>query len=97
MRKHAELAETTHAWLATLKQRITKVEEDTQEAFRVRKQLVRLLVKGIMVEEKGENGNMEVRITYRFDPPDGRDGEDDSIVDGIPNLSVTQTPHRASS
>ena len=93
-RKHAELAETTHAWLTTLKQRITKVEEDTQEAFRVRKQLVRLLVKGITVGEKRENGNMEVRITYRFDPPDGRDGEDDSVVDAIPNPPVFSVPNR---
>lgn len=40
-RKHTELAQTTHAWLATLRERINEVEEDTQEAFRVRRQLVR--------------------------------------------------------
>ena len=27
----------------------------------------------------------EVRLIYRFDPPDGRDGEEDSVVDAIPN------------
>jgi site-specific DNA recombinase len=31
-----ELAETTHAWLVTLRQRLAEVEEDTEEAFRAR-------------------------------------------------------------
>ncbi len=29
-----ELAETTHAWLLTLWERLEEVEEDTEEAFR---------------------------------------------------------------
>ncbi len=29
-----ELAETKHAWLVTLRQRLAEVEEDTEEAFR---------------------------------------------------------------
>jgi hypothetical protein len=45
------------------------VEDGAKEAFRVRRQLVRLLVAGITVGKKAENGETEVRITYRFGPP----------------------------
>ena len=65
-----ELAETTHDWLVTLRQRLAEVEEDTEEAFRARRQLVRLLVAGISASNRREDGSTEVRITYRFDPPD---------------------------
>ena len=94
-REHTELAQTTHTWLATLRVRIKEVEEDTQEAFRVRRQLVRLLVEGITVGEKREDGNTEVRITYRFDPPDGRDSEENSVVDAIRNGSQYRTTKHA--
>ena len=94
-REHTELAQTTHAWLATLRERINEVEEDTQEAFRVRRQLVRLLVEGITVGEKREDGNTEVRITYRFDPPEGQDGEEDSVVDAKRNGSQYRTTKHA--
>ncbi len=55
----AELAETTRAWLAALRQCVPEVEEDTPEAFRVRRQLARLLVTA-------------VRTTYRFGSPPGK-------------------------
>src|SRR5215203_4681697 len=84
-REHTELAQTTHAWLATLRERINEVEEDTQEAFRVRRQLVRLLVEIVTVGEKREDANTEVRITYRFDPPDRWDNEEDSVAGGVLN------------
>jgi len=84
-REHTELAQTTHAWVATLRERINEVEEDTQEAFRVRRQLVRLLVVGVTVGEKCEDGSTKVRITYRFDPPDEWDNEEDSVVGGVLN------------
>src|ERR671920_455342 len=61
-REHTELAQTTHAWLATLRERINEVEEDTQEAFQVRRQLVRLLVGGVTVAEKREDGSTNIRI-----------------------------------
>lgn len=87
-REHTELARTTHAWLITLRERIAEVEEDTPEAFKKRKQLVRLLVKGITAGEKREDGRIEIHITYRFDPPadaaEGRD-EEDGVVAGVPN------------
>ena len=46
---------------------------------------MKLLVEGIAVGEKREDGNTEVRLIYRFDPPDGREGEEDSVVDAILN------------
>ena len=91
-REHTELAETTHVWLATLRHHITEVEKDTQEAFRTRRQLVRLLVEGIKIGEKREEGNTEIRITYRFDPPNARDSED-NIVDGAPNIRDPRGPN----
>jgi site-specific DNA recombinase len=79
-----ELAETTHAWLVTLRQRLAEVEEDTEEAFRARRQLVKLLVTGISAGKRREDGSTEVRITYRFDPPDGADNGE-SFVGVLPN------------
>jgi site-specific DNA recombinase len=73
-RERAELTETTRAWLASLKQRVAEVEEDTDEAFCVRRRLVRLLVAGIMARKRKEGGGTEVSITYRFGLPPGQDG-----------------------
>jgi hypothetical protein len=68
-RAHQELTEAAHVWLLTLQERIAEVEEDTEEAFRARRQLVKLLVQSITVGKKHEDGSIEVRITYRFGPP----------------------------
>jgi hypothetical protein len=46
-----------------------EVEEDTEEAFRAGRQLVKLLVQSVTVGKKHEDGGTEVRITYRFGPP----------------------------
>ena len=63
----------------SLKERIYEVEGDSVEAFRARRQLVRLLVDGIVIEDKRKGEEPRVHITYRFDEPDGadrkRDGE----------------------
>ena len=87
-REQTELAETTAAWLITLRERIAEVEEDTEEAFRKRRQLVKLLVEGITAGKK--EGRSEVQITYRFDPPgEVQDGEDaflSGVQNGSPNL-----------
>jgi hypothetical protein len=91
-----ELAETTHAWLLTLRQRVAEVEEDTAESFQVRRQLVRLLVAGIAVGKRERDGSTEVRITYRFDPPDVRD-EEDMFVGALQNstsVSNAKQPSR---
>jgi hypothetical protein len=65
--EEVELAENTEAWLLTLKSRLCEVEEDTEEAFEKRRQLVKLLVARITAG-KDEDGRPDVRITYRFGP-----------------------------
>jgi hypothetical protein len=50
--------------------RIAKVDEDTEEAFGARRQLVKLLMHSITVGKRHEeDGGIEERITYRFGPP----------------------------
>jgi hypothetical protein len=66
-----ELTETTRAWLAVLGQRLAEVEEETEEAFRERRQLVKFLVAGTTAGSRKEDGSAEIRITYRFGPPEG--------------------------
>jgi site-specific DNA recombinase len=84
-RKQTELTETTAAWLIILRERIAEVEEDTEEAFGKRRQLVKLLVEGITAGKK--EGRTEVRITYRFDPPgEAQDGEE-AFLSGVQNSS----------
>ncbi len=68
-REQAELTETTRAWLLTLGRRIAEVEGDTQDVFRVRRQLARLLVAGVTVANRHERSGSEVRITFRFEHP----------------------------
>jgi hypothetical protein len=68
-REHQEPSATTHAWLVALRERTALVERDTEEPFRARRQLVRLLVQSITVGQRHEEGRIEVRITYRFGPP----------------------------
>jgi hypothetical protein len=63
-----EIAETTTAWLATLRERISEIEADTDEAFQARRQLVKLLVAGVTIGRR-EDGGREIRIIYRFGPP----------------------------
>jgi site-specific DNA recombinase len=61
-------AQTTEAWLMTLRERIEEVEEDTGEALERRRELVKLLVEQIKVD-RNEDGHTQVQITYRFGPP----------------------------
>ncbi len=78
-----------HAWLLTLRGRIAEVEEDAEEAFRARRQLVKLLVQSITVGKTHEDGGIEVRITYRFGPPSPPSAEagGESFVTGLKNGS----------
>jgi hypothetical protein len=85
-----ELTETTRAWLVVLRQRLEEVEGDTEEAFRVRRQLVKLLVAGITARKRQEGSGTEVRIAYRFGPPTGQgvvQEEGDSFVGSLINGS----------
>jgi hypothetical protein len=61
-------AQTTEAWLLTLRERVEEVEGDTEEAFDKRRELVKLLVERINVD-RDEDGRTQVQITYRFGPP----------------------------
>jgi hypothetical protein len=87
-RERAELASTTYAWLAALRERVEEIEEDTPDAFLKRQQLVRLLVEEIRIG-KGEDGETTVEVTYLFGPPDSTDGEYSFVGDvrySSPNL-----------
>jgi site-specific DNA recombinase len=72
-----EIAETASAWLATLREHISEVEAETDEAFQARRQLVKLLVAGITVGRK-EDRSPKIEITYRFGPPSEALGERDT-------------------
>jgi hypothetical protein len=84
-REEVELAESAEAWLLTLRERIAEVEEDTEEAFEKRRQLTKLLVAGITAG-RDEDGQLDVRITYRFGPPEPTH-EEDMFVSGVQNSS----------
>jgi site-specific DNA recombinase len=92
-REHKELAETTHAWLLTLRQRVAEVEQDTEEAYLARRQLVKLLVARITAGRRDEDDGTEVRITYRFDPPEEagwgspRPEPEDTFVGAVPHVT----------
>jgi hypothetical protein len=81
-RERMELTETTRAWLAVLRQRLAEVEEETEEAFRARRQLVKFLVAGITAGNRREDGSAEIRITYRFGPPGGASDESQDLLSG---------------
>jgi len=68
-REQADIADSTEAWLHALRGRVEDVEDGSKEAFRTRRQLVRLLVAEATIGKMLENGQTEVRITYRFGPP----------------------------
>jgi site-specific DNA recombinase len=51
-REQTALTDTTHAWLLALRRRVAEVEEDTEEAFQERRQLVKLLVNSISVGKR---------------------------------------------
>ena len=72
-------AQTTEAWLLTLRERVEELEEDTEDALERHRELVKLLVEQITVD-RNEEGHTQARITYRFGPPLE---ESASIVGGI--------------
>ena len=90
-------AESTEAWLTTLRERMAEVEEDTPEAFTKRRQLVGLLVEGIELG-KDEAGQTSVKITYRFGPPEAP-SEGDTFASGeqnsCGNLAANRNPSGA--
>jgi len=71
------VARNTEAWLLTLRKNLAEVEQDTDEAFRKRRELVKLLV-GKITADRDEAGHTRMHITYRFSPP-----EPSSSADGL--------------
>jgi len=82
-REEARLVRDAEVWLLTLRERVGEVEEDTEDAFEKRRQLVKLLVAGITAG-RDEDAKLDVRITYRFGPPTQ---EEDVFVGGVLNAS----------
>ncbi|HKH76898.1 MAG TPA: hypothetical protein VKA51_08085, partial [Rubrobacteraceae bacterium] len=56
-------------WLASLRDGLDALEEDTEEAFLKRRELVKLLVERITVG-RAENGQCKIDIVYKFRPPE---------------------------
>ena len=89
-RERTALTDTTHAWLLSLRQRLAEVEEDTEEAFRERRQLVKLLVASISAGKRQEDGRTEIHVTYRFGPPASSGApEEGSFVESFKNGSMS--------
>jgi len=88
-------AKNTEAWLLTVHNRIAEVEEDTDEAFKKRRELAKLLVERIDVG-RDENGRPRARITYRFGPPRPPPGLRTPGPKRIRLLLVNRTPRRRS-
>ena len=54
--------------MLTLRKNLAEVEQDTDEAFRKRRELVKLLIEKISAD-RDEDGRLRVDISYRFSPP----------------------------
>jgi hypothetical protein len=76
------VAENTEAWLVSLRENLSEVEQDTVEAFAKRRALAKLLVERITVSRDEEEGGARVDITYRFGPPAIPEAES---ADGVPD------------
>ena len=84
-RERRKLADSAAAWLATLRERLSEVEEDTEAAYLERRQLVKLLVANITVGRYAD-GKPHVQVTHRFGPPQVTEvGPEGGYVSGIPN------------
>jgi hypothetical protein len=88
--EHARVAETAEAWLMSLRERVEEIEDDSLESYKVRRQLVQLLVERIVVG-RDENGDTSVRITYRFGPHEPP-GTEEPFVTGVNNAFAPPTP-----
>ena len=64
----ATAAKSTAMWLTSLRGNLEALEEDTDEAWHGRRELVEQLVERITVS-RAEDGRAKVHIAYRFAPP----------------------------
>ena len=84
------VAASTEAWLRTLKKNLADVEQDTEEAWASRRELAKLLVEKIAISRTDE-GRTKVDITYRFGPPDVKQGAESA--DGVQNSEEFARAH----
>jgi hypothetical protein len=82
------VSRSTEAWLIALRKNLVEVEQDTEEAFEKRRELVKLLVEKIAVS-RAEDGRAKVDITYRFGPPP----EGANSADGVRNSDEFKKAH----
>jgi hypothetical protein len=76
--KKMEAESTEPSWFVTLTSNLSKIEGDTEEAFKVRRELTALLVGRVLIG-RGEERRPEVdAFTYRFGPSDDADGVQNS-------------------
>jgi hypothetical protein len=64
----AAAAKNTAMWLRSLRGALQALEEDTDEAWHVRRELVEQLVEKITVS-RTEDGRAKIHIAYKFAPP----------------------------
>ena len=62
-------------WLASLRDRLEALEEDTEEAFLQRREVVKLLVERITIS-RSEAEQVKIDIMYKFRPPEPVDDAD---------------------
>ncbi len=78
------MARNTEDWLLTPRKNPTEVEQDTEEAFRKCRELVKPPIEKLGAD-RDEDGRVRVDIRYRFSPPgpssasDGLDGMRDLL------------------
>ena len=83
-RESTMVAESTEAWLLTLRKNLADVERDTEEAFAARRELTNLLVERIVIG-RDEEGRPKADITYRFGPS--------NVADGVRNSEAFHRAH----
>ena len=66
--QNAAAAKSTAMWLTSLRGNLEALEEDTDEAWYGRRELVEQLVERITVS-RTEDGRAKVHIAYKFAPP----------------------------
>jgi len=96
-REYVQVAETTEAGLLRLRTHVEEVEGGSHEAYQKRRELVKLLVAGIMAG-KHDDGSPDVRITYRFGPPEPYPEEDlfaSGVENGPAQLALKHSSNRA--
>ena len=62
-------------WLASLRDRLEALEEDTEEAFLQRREVVKLLVERLTIS-RSEAEQVKIDIMYKFRPPEPVDDAD---------------------